>query len=92
MKVVVIPPPGILGLGRSRTVGIVARPITALEANGIGVALAAQHIPVAVSVDTHRVVHLWPWHELAAADEVTALRAFVTVTDCRIVLHKAVGG
>lgn len=92
MKTVVYPPPGILGLGRSRTVQVVARPLSAVEANAIGVALAARHIPVAVSVDAHHVIHLWPWLLLSTAQEVAALRAFAAVTDSRLVVHPALGG
>jgi len=88
----VYPPPGILGLGRYRTVGVIARPISAGDANAIAVALAQAGIQITVSVDKHRVVHLWPWPgwPLTNAQEITALRAFIAVTDCRIAWHPAV--
>jgi hypothetical protein len=89
MKTVVYPPAGVLGIGRYRTANMVARPLSALEANAIGVALNERRIPVAVSVDAHRSVHLWPWRTLTTADEVTALRAFTDRTDARLLLHAA---
>jgi hypothetical protein len=92
VRTVVIPPPGVFGFGRSRTVAVVARPLTGVEANAIGVALNQRHIPVAVSVDACHVIHLWPWLPLTTTDEVRAMRAFAAVTDAPLRWHPAVGG
>lgn len=89
MRTVVFPPAGAHGFGRSRTVGVVARPLSAVEANSIGVELNQQRIPVAVSVSAGHVIHLWPWIRVDTVDEVRALRAFADRTDARLVWHKA---
>jgi hypothetical protein len=76
--------------GRDRTFGLLGAPITAVKANAVAVALNEQHIPVAVTVDeTLHVVHLWPWVALTTEQQVTALRAFIAVTDYHITPHPA---
>lgn len=91
MRTVVIPPPGILGFGRSRTVGVVARPLTGAQAYLIAVKLAARGLHVVPAVDSHRVLHLWSLEgPLSTADEVTVLAAYLAKTDARIEWHGAV--
>jgi len=74
----------------------VAHPLTASEAHAVCVVLAAvEHIDVTAELDLDKddqahTVHIRPGREVTTLEEVTALRAFAGVTDCRIVWHKAV--
>lgn len=88
MRTVVIPPQGVLGLGRSRTVGVVARPLSVSMALLLVDALYEAGIPVAIQ--RGRAVHLYPLAELTTVQEVTALRAVARVTDAPIAMHPAV--
>lgn len=89
MRIRVIPPPGILGLGRYRTVGVIAHELVAHELVAIAMELAQQDIWVDPVIDIHHVLHLWALEELTTEQEVTALRAFAACTDCRIDWHAA---
>jgi hypothetical protein len=87
MRTVVIPPPGILGLGRTRTVGVVARFPTDADCDTI----ADQLEPLGVSLSWGRgyQAHLRTQTAITVEQEVRALRIVAAVTDCRIVWHKA---
>lgn len=87
MRTVVIPPPGIFGLGRYRTVNVIARELTDHELIGIAMGLAAQDIWVSPTVDVFHTLHLWALEPYSTEQEVKALRAFAEHTDCRIDWH-----
>lgn len=87
MNTVVYPPQS--GIGRSRTVNLVTRPLTGDAMHEIVDALADAEIYVRARRGT--TVHLWPTlRPLTTADEVTVLRAFAAVTDARLAWHGAV--
>lgn len=88
MKTLVYPPPGVGGLGRSRTVGVIANPLSDSAARLVLDALAQDGIPLAVRAGG--TVHLYAIGPLTTAQEVRALRAFAAVTDARLAWHKAV--
>jgi hypothetical protein len=91
MRTLVYPPPGAHGFGRSRTVGVVARPLTTAAALAVLTELATgRHIRLAYAVDRRHVVHLYPQQQLSTADEVAAIAGFSAVTDARIDWHGAV--
>jgi hypothetical protein len=89
MRTVVIPPPGILGLGRSRTVGIVGH----LPSDADCDTIADQLEPLGVSLSwgPGNQAHLRTLAAITVEQEVHALRIVAAVTDCRIVWHKAGG-
>lgn len=64
--------------------------LSGAEAATICRRLERQHIPVLVAVDDAATVHLWPQRKVKTAEEVTALTAFIDVTDSRIAWHAAV--
>lgn len=88
----VIPPPGVFGFGRSRTVGVVAHRLSPAEAHAICTRLAKQDspIPVLAAMDQRNTVHVWPERPTTTAEEVEVLRSFAAVTDSRLVWHEAV--
>jgi hypothetical protein len=90
VKVIVYPPPGILGLGRSRTVGVIAHFVTDAEADAIVDQLAAQGIPVALSHGPGTRVNLRPYAPVTTRQEARAIRIVSDVTDAPIAWHKAV--
>jgi hypothetical protein len=91
MRTVVIPPPGVHGLGRSRTVGVIARPLTVAAALDVLTDLAEhRHLRVAYDVDRRHVVNLWPQQPVTTAEEVAIIGAFRAVTDARLAWHGAV--
>lgn len=89
MKIVIYPPPGILGLGRSRTVNVITRPLDPAVAAEVAAQLSRDGLPVLPAVDEHEVVHVWGLRSTTTAEEVTALRAFTAVTDAPIRWHPA---
>jgi hypothetical protein len=89
VRTVVYPPPGVHGFGRSRTVGVIARPIDGIQVFLLTMALADEGIRVRVHAD-HRVVHLHAIAPTTTEQEVRALRAFSEITDQRIAWHGAV--
>jgi hypothetical protein len=85
MRTVVIPPPGILGLGRSRTVGIVAHLPTDADCDTI----ADQLEPLGVSLSWRgNQAHLRTRVAITVEQEVQALRIVAAVTDCPIHWHR----
>ena len=89
MRTVIYPPTGVLGLGRYRTVGVVARHLGPVDGPALVEILAEQGIPLRV-VDTGRVVHLYALRPMSTVDEVRALRAVSAETDMPLVFHQAV--
>lgn len=89
MRTVVIPPPGVLGLGRSRTAGVIGHLATDADCDAIVAQLAAEHIPVALTWHGY-IAHLRPSQPVTPAQEGRALAVVAARTDCRIVWHKAV--
>lgn len=88
MNTRIYPPTGVGGLGRSRTVGVIARPLTVAAALDVLTQLERRHLSVAYSVDRRHVVHLWPQQAVTTAEEVAVLAAFSAVTDARIAWHE----
>jgi hypothetical protein len=88
MRTVIYPPSGVLGLGHYRTVGVIARPLTPLDAADLVEDLAVLGIPVRVEVD--QVIHLHALAPVTTSQEVTALRATAARSDARIAWHAAV--
>lgn len=90
MRTVVIPPPGVHGLGRSRTVSVIAHPLTDADAQAVTAQLAAQGIPVTLTRgDGHRV-NLWPFAPVTTRQEVQALRIVEGITDAPVAWNQAV--
>lgn len=90
MRTVVIPPPGILGLGRTRTVDVIAHLMTDTDADNIVDRLAAQGIPVAMTHGPGHRVNLRPTAHVTTRQEVQALRIVKDVTDAPIAWNQAV--
>jgi hypothetical protein len=89
VRTVVIPPPGVHGFGRSRTVGVVARRLDGIQGFLLVQALADEGIKLRVYAD-EKAIHLHPVGPVTTAQEVRALRAFCAVTDVRVQWHEAV--
>lgn len=86
MNTRVYPPPS--GIGRTRTVGVIARPLATADAAILTTVLGEVGIPVRVEAGT--IVHLYALAAMSIRDEVRALNAVCSVTDCRICWHGAV--
>ncbi len=89
MRTIVIPPPGILGLGRSRTVGVIGHIPTDADCDTIADQLAPLGVSLSWGPGDH--AHLRPKTAITVEQEVQAPRIVAAVTDCRIVWHKAAG-
>lgn len=89
MRTVIIPPPGILGLGRSRTVDVIGHLPTDADCDTIADLLAP--LGVSLSWGPGHQAHLRTLTAITTEQEVWALQIVVAVTDCRIVWHKAAG-
>lgn len=61
-------------------------PLSAVEASAICAGLHDQGIDVAVQI-IDRVAHLYPAEPVGTYEEVTALAAFIRVTDSRLAWH-----
>ncbi len=83
----VYPPPGAHGFGRSRTVNVTTRPLNRADAAILTTVLAEVGIPV--RVEAGPIVHLRAYGPVSTYDEVRALTAVCSVTDCRICWHPA---
>jgi len=92
MRTVVYPPPGILGLGRSRTVGVIAHHVTDADADAIVDQLDAQGIPVAMTHGPGSQVNLQPSAPVTTRQEVRAIRIVQAFTDAPIAWHAAAAG
>ncbi|MCW2768505.1 MAG: hypothetical protein JWO11_4464 [Nocardioides sp.] len=68
------------------TAAAVTHQLTADEAHAICAVLnALEHIPVGALVAERGEVHVWPvGRELTLLEEVSAVRAFCSVTDARV--------
>jgi hypothetical protein len=88
MTTLVYPPSGALGFGRSRTVGVVRKPLVPADAAILTAVLAEVGIPV--RVETGPIVHLYALGPVSTRQEARALAAVCSVTDCRICWHAAV--
>lgn len=85
----VVPPPGILGLGRYRTVAVIGHLCTDDDADAIVAQLADEHIPVELTRVGY-TAHLRPTGPVTTEQEVWALAVVAARTDCRIAWHPAV--
>lgn len=88
MKTLIYPPTGVHGFGRTRTVGVIARPLVAADAHVLTKVLADVGLPV--RVEAGPIVHLYALAPISTRDEVRVLAAVGCVTDCRICWHGAV--
>jgi hypothetical protein len=68
----------------------IRHPLTWGEAAAIAVELAAQNLPITVTL-TPAAVHVWEQADrrLEPREEVRVLREFITHTDARVVWHAA---
>lgn len=73
--------------GRTRSIDVAAHPISAYMAAAICQDLHnRKDLDLAVQI-VHRVIHLYPERPFTASEEVTALAAFIRVTDGRLAWH-----
>lgn len=88
MKTRVYPPTGVHGFGRSRTVGVITRPLTLRDAQALVEQLHDLGIEITARPGT--TVHLCGLAPLTTTQEVRVLRAFAARTDAPLAWHGAV--
>lgn len=81
MRTVVFPPAS--GIGRTKSVGVVARPLTEQAAFTIALGLAQRDLWVMPEI-VHGVLHLHPMRPASSAAERDIIAAFEAVTDMRV--------
>jgi hypothetical protein len=68
---------------------VIVHEITDTEAATVTAGLAEHGIRIEPVVDVFHVLHLWALAPTTTRQEVQAIAAFRTVTDCRLAWHEA---
>lgn len=79
-------------ISAEHVVDVVGQPITQPVATVVCIVLrGVEHLPVTADVAFDGTVHLRATRPMTTLEEVTALRAFMSVTDAPLRWHPAVG-